>query len=73
MLFAIMRFFVGVDEEALIGGCTIGWHVIVELGGTPSSLTSSSIDKGRLKDGDLLRNSSIFLTLFWASSIEDTS
>ena len=44
----------------------------MELGGTPSSLTGSSIDKRRLEGGALLRNLSIFMALFWASSIENT-
>ena len=44
----------------------------MELGGTPSSLTSSSIDKRRLEGGALLRNLSIFMALFWASLIENT-
>ena len=64
---------VGVDVEALAGGCTIGWPVTVELDGTISSPTSSSIDKRLLKDGALLCNFSIFMVLFWASSTENTS
>jgi len=69
----IAGFVVGVDVEALAFGCTIGCPAVMEFGGTPLSPMSSSIDKGCMKGGALLRNLSIFMALFWAASIENTS
>ena len=44
-----------------------------KLGGTSLSPTGSSVDKGCLKGGTLLRHLSIFMAFFGASSTKNTS